>query len=110
MTKPTPAELIERSNCLGSDLSVTNYAGGNTSATGTDVDLVTCEQTSSHSVRSEPRKPQVGLRSRCRKRVRTVEENEFRGHPRSVLCWVSRTARHGGRSRNGLVGTKRNRP
>jgi rhamnose utilization protein RhaD (predicted bifunctional aldolase and dehydrogenase) len=41
MTNPTAAELIARSNHLGSDPRVTNYAGGNTSAKGTDVDPVT---------------------------------------------------------------------
>lgn len=43
---PTPtaaAELIARSNRLGSDPKVTNYAGGNTSAKGTDTDPVTGE-------------------------------------------------------------------
>jgi rhamnulose-1-phosphate aldolase/alcohol dehydrogenase len=43
MTNPTAAELIARSNRLGSDPRVTNYAGGNTSAKGTDVDRVTGE-------------------------------------------------------------------
>ena len=41
MTNPAAAELIARSNRLGSDPRVTNYAGGNTSAKGTDVDPVT---------------------------------------------------------------------
>jgi rhamnulose-1-phosphate aldolase/alcohol dehydrogenase len=35
------AALVARSNRLGSDSSVTNYAGGNTSAKGDDVDPVT---------------------------------------------------------------------
>jgi rhamnulose-1-phosphate aldolase/alcohol dehydrogenase len=43
MTNPTAAQLIARSNRLGSDPRVTNYAGGNTSAKGTDVDPVTGE-------------------------------------------------------------------
>ena len=43
MTNPAAAELIARSNRLGSDPRVTNYAGGNTSAKGTDVDPVTGE-------------------------------------------------------------------
>ena len=43
MTNPAAAELIARSNRLGSDPRVTNYAGGNTSAKGTDVDPVTSE-------------------------------------------------------------------
>ena len=43
MTNPVAAELIARSNRLGSDPRVTNYAGGNTSAKGTDVDPVTGE-------------------------------------------------------------------
>ena len=43
MTNPTAAELIARSNRLGSDPRVTNYAGGNTSAKGTDVDPATGE-------------------------------------------------------------------
>ncbi len=37
----TPAELIARSNRLGADPKNTNYAGGNTSATGTETDPVT---------------------------------------------------------------------
>ncbi|WP_062298806.1 bifunctional rhamnulose-1-phosphate aldolase/short-chain dehydrogenase [Demequina maris] len=41
MTHPTAAELIARSNRLGSDPKNTNYAGGNTSAKGTDTDPVT---------------------------------------------------------------------
>ncbi|MFT4283304.1 MAG: bifunctional aldolase/short-chain dehydrogenase [Protaetiibacter sp.] len=44
MTKKSPAEqLIARSNRLGSDPKVTNYAGGNTSAKGTATDPVTGE-------------------------------------------------------------------
>jgi len=43
MTNETVAELIERSNRLGADPAVTNYAGGNTSAKGTDADPVTGE-------------------------------------------------------------------
>src|SRR5664279_3575613 len=43
MTNPTAAELIARSNRLGSDARVTNYAGGNTSAKGTETDPVTGE-------------------------------------------------------------------
>lgn len=43
MINPTAAELIARSNRLGSDPRVTNYAGGNTSAKGTDVDPTTGE-------------------------------------------------------------------
>ncbi len=39
----TVAELIARSNALGSDPKNTNYAGGNTSAKGTDTDPVTGE-------------------------------------------------------------------
>jgi len=41
MTNKTVTELIERSNRLGADPKNTNYAGGNTSAKGTDVDPVT---------------------------------------------------------------------
>jgi rhamnulose-1-phosphate aldolase/alcohol dehydrogenase len=41
MADHTISELIERSNRLGSDPRNTNYAGGNTSAKGTDVDPVT---------------------------------------------------------------------
>ncbi|SEI93186.1 bifunctional rhamnulose-1-phosphate aldolase/short-chain dehydrogenase [Demequina mangrovi] len=44
MTNPTAAELIARSNRLGSDPRNTNYAGGNTSAKGTDLDPATGEQ------------------------------------------------------------------
>ncbi|MDP9091750.1 MAG: bifunctional aldolase/short-chain dehydrogenase [Actinomycetota bacterium] len=40
----TVADLIARSNRLGADARNTNYAGGNTSAKGTDVDPVTGEQ------------------------------------------------------------------
>ncbi|KRA24613.1 short-chain dehydrogenase [Microbacterium sp. Root61] len=43
MTNPTAAELIARSNRLGADPKNTNYAGGNTSAKGTEVDPVTGE-------------------------------------------------------------------
>ena len=43
MSNTTAAELIARSNRLGADPRVTNYAGGNTSATGTDIDPVTGE-------------------------------------------------------------------
>jgi rhamnulose-1-phosphate aldolase/alcohol dehydrogenase len=43
MTNPTAAELVARSNRLGSDPRVTNYAGGNTSAKGTEIDPVTGE-------------------------------------------------------------------
>ncbi len=39
----TPEELIARSNRLGADPRNTNYAGGNTSAKGTDTDPVTGE-------------------------------------------------------------------
>jgi len=41
MTNPTATTLIERSNRLGSDPKNTNYAGGNTSAKGTETDPVT---------------------------------------------------------------------
>lgn len=41
MTNPAAAELIARSNLLGADPRNTNYAGGNTSAKGTDTDPVT---------------------------------------------------------------------
>ncbi|GAB7069892.1 bifunctional aldolase/short-chain dehydrogenase [Mycobacterium hodleri] len=41
MTNPTVDELIARSNRLGADPKNTNYAGGNTSAKGSDVDPVT---------------------------------------------------------------------
>lgn len=41
MTNPTAAALIERSNRLGADPANTNYAGGNTSAKGTETDPVT---------------------------------------------------------------------
>ncbi len=40
---PTAAELIARSNRLGANPRNTNYAGGNTSAKGTDIDPVTGE-------------------------------------------------------------------
>jgi rhamnulose-1-phosphate aldolase/alcohol dehydrogenase len=43
MTNKTAAELIARSNRLGSDPKVTNYAGGNTSAKGTETDPLTGE-------------------------------------------------------------------
>ncbi len=41
MTNGTVTELIARSNRLGADPKNTNYAGGNTSAKGTDTDPVT---------------------------------------------------------------------
>ena len=43
ITNPVVAELIARSNRLGSDPKNTNYAGGNTSAKGTEIDPVTGE-------------------------------------------------------------------
>jgi rhamnulose-1-phosphate aldolase/alcohol dehydrogenase len=43
MTNSAVADLIARSNRLGSDPQNTNYAGGNTSAKGTDTDPVTGE-------------------------------------------------------------------
>ncbi|PXX71810.1 rhamnulose-1-phosphate aldolase/alcohol dehydrogenase [Nocardia tenerifensis] len=43
MTHPTVAQLIGRSHRLGADPRNTNYAGGNTSAKGTDIDPVTGE-------------------------------------------------------------------
>ncbi|MGI3783279.1 MAG: class II aldolase/adducin family protein, partial [Janthinobacterium lividum] len=43
MTNPVVTRLIDRSNRLGSDAKNTNYAGGNTSAKGHDVDPVTGE-------------------------------------------------------------------
>lgn len=44
VTSDTVAELVARSNRLGSDPRVTNFAGGNTSAKGSSVDPVTGEQ------------------------------------------------------------------
>ncbi|NCT91238.1 bifunctional aldolase/short-chain dehydrogenase [Cellulomonas sp. APG4] len=41
MTNPAVTELIARSNLLGADPRTTNYAGGNTSAKGTETDPVT---------------------------------------------------------------------
>ncbi|WP_062078185.1 bifunctional rhamnulose-1-phosphate aldolase/short-chain dehydrogenase [Demequina globuliformis] len=41
MTNPVAAELIDRSNRLGADPKNTNYAGGNTSAKGSETDPVT---------------------------------------------------------------------
>src|SRR4051812_30942099 len=43
MTNPTVAALLARSNRLGADPKNTNYAGGNTSAKGTETDPVTGE-------------------------------------------------------------------
>jgi rhamnulose-1-phosphate aldolase/alcohol dehydrogenase len=43
MANATVAELVGRSNRLGADPRNTNYAGGNTSAKGTEVDPVTGE-------------------------------------------------------------------
>lgn len=43
MTQPTVEELLTRSNRLGSDRKNTNYAGGNTSAKGSDIDPVTSD-------------------------------------------------------------------
>ena len=42
-TNQTVADLIARSNRLGADPRNTNYAGGNTSAKGTEIDPVTGE-------------------------------------------------------------------
>jgi rhamnulose-1-phosphate aldolase/alcohol dehydrogenase len=44
MTNTAAAELIARSNRLGSDPRVTNYAGGNTSAKGSETDPATGEE------------------------------------------------------------------
>src|SRR3954469_15735835 len=44
MTNPTVAALLARSNRLGSNPKNTNYAGGNTSAKGTETDPVTGEE------------------------------------------------------------------
>ena len=41
MSNDTVRDLIARSNRLGSDPKNTNYAGGNTSAKGTETDPVT---------------------------------------------------------------------
>jgi rhamnulose-1-phosphate aldolase/alcohol dehydrogenase len=41
MSNPTVADLVARSNRLGADPRNTNYAGGNTSAKGTQIDPVT---------------------------------------------------------------------
>src|SRR5215203_354337 len=41
MTNPTVRELLDRSNRLGADPRNTNYAGGNTSAKGTEGDPAT---------------------------------------------------------------------
>src|SRR5665647_1214418 len=43
MASRTPADLVARSNRLGADPKNTNYAGGNTSAKGTEIDPVTGE-------------------------------------------------------------------
>ena len=43
MTNQAAADLIARSNRLGADPKNTNYAGGNTSAKGTETDPVTGE-------------------------------------------------------------------
>ena len=43
MTNETVTALLGRSNRLGSDPKITNYAGGNTSAKGTEIDPVTGE-------------------------------------------------------------------
>ena len=43
MTNKAVADLVSRSNRLGSDPRVTNYAGGNTSAKGSETDPVTGE-------------------------------------------------------------------
>src|SRR6476659_3379201 len=40
-TNPVVADLVGRSNRLGADPRNTNYAGGNTSAKGTEIDPVT---------------------------------------------------------------------
>jgi rhamnose utilization protein RhaD (predicted bifunctional aldolase and dehydrogenase) len=41
MTHPVVQELIARSNRLGADPTTTNYAGGNTSAKGSETDPAT---------------------------------------------------------------------
>ena len=47
MTNPAVEALVARSNRLGADPRNTNYAGGNTSAKGTDIDPVTGAETTS---------------------------------------------------------------
>ncbi|HEY7802264.1 MAG TPA: class II aldolase/adducin family protein, partial [Dehalococcoidia bacterium] len=44
MAHPVVEELIARSNRLGSDRRNTNYAGGNTSAKGIDIDPATGDE------------------------------------------------------------------
>jgi rhamnose utilization protein RhaD (predicted bifunctional aldolase and dehydrogenase) len=44
MTNPTVAALIERSNRLGANPKNTNYAGGNTSAKGTEIAPLTGDE------------------------------------------------------------------
>ena len=46
MTNPVVSELLDRSNRLGADPRNTNYAGGNTSAKGTETDPVTGRRSS----------------------------------------------------------------
>jgi len=41
VTNPVVSDLLARSNRLGADPRNTNYAGGNTSAKGTETDPVT---------------------------------------------------------------------
>lgn len=43
MTNPAASDLLARSNRLGADPKNTNYAGGNTSAKGSETDPVTGE-------------------------------------------------------------------
>jgi rhamnulose-1-phosphate aldolase/alcohol dehydrogenase len=45
MTNPAVSELLTRSNRLGADPRNTNYAGGNTSAKGAEIDPVTAAST-----------------------------------------------------------------
>src|SRR5690349_25123896 len=47
MSNPAVSDLLARSNRLGADPRNTNYAGGNTSAKGTEIDPVTAAPTPS---------------------------------------------------------------
>ena len=60
----TAAELIARSNRLGADPKNTNYAGGNTSAKGTETDPVTGEPVELLWVKGSGRRPRHPDRAR----------------------------------------------
>ena len=104
MTNETAAALIARSNRLGADPTVTNYAGGNTSAKGTETDPVTGEPVELMWVKGLRRRPRhahgVGPRGAPRRpppraagRLPRRPSARTRWSPRSTSPCSARAAR-----------------